>query len=944
MEVFAINEVVVQMEEDLACAKDTARLELLIALSWQLRQRDTRRALLLADEAQNLLADAALSEFQRQQMALRLMLVRTEAKLLFGDLQASKALAKTALQGFTEINDLLGCADARCLLGFIAVDEGAVATFRVEIPTMIATLADLDPVRLNAAHSAVTIVMAFSNVAAAKAYSAIHFPDGSNGQHPAAACWIEDCMAVIAQQSGDHVQSIQRWSKAYTMALACGQLRRARIISGNIGDAFNKLNEYQTALEWMQRGLELARQSGWTGMIGAAMTQTAEPLRLLKRFDAAAEMLNEGLSMMETLSGSRYYAIALQYLGDVELDRKQYTKALAAFQLLEQRAIVLNQTHHLSNALRGQAEALFQLGQPEAALCAAQAALTGAQSDVLLQISALQVIAHIHANHPLPPPPGMVAASTTLHYLQQALDLAATLKDYVIPGDLLDAVSQEYVQLGDWRQAAENGRLASIEHKRTYNREATNRALAMQVSHQTRQMEAKASHQRELASEAKRAQILQHNSDTLERLGAIGQEITAHLDTTLLCQVINRHVHHLLDVNIFGIALMDQDGMGLHSIYNVLDGKQQSTYHYAFTDPEFYVTRCVRERREFLIDQNPQVKEDRPHKFHTLSRLVSPLCIADKVLGVMTIQSRKRHAYGAREQMIFRTLCAYAAIAISNSLAHNDLASTYQNLKETQTKLVQSEKMASLGNLVAGIAHEINTPLGTALVAISGAENALQEMKTAIDDNRLSKSMLNASTAEALEYTDLALRTASRVADLVNLFKTVAAQGGNDQLIEVDLADYLPEVAALLREPLALRGCQLEMNVPTSLRLAIIPDALSQALACVFTNVFDHAFTNGRTGLLRLSAWTDHNGHDDQVIIEIEDNGHGIAPEHLPKVFDPFFTTQSGAGGHVGLGLYVAFNHITQRMKSDIRITSTLGKGTTVTLRLKTGTLTNHNI
>jgi signal transduction histidine kinase len=403
--------------------------------------------------------------------------------------------------------------------------------------------------------------------------------------------------------------------------------------------------------------------------------------------------------------------------------------------------------------------------------------------------------------------------------------------------------------------------------------------------------------------------------------------------------VINRHVHHLLDANIFGIALMDQDGMGLHSIFNDIDGEQQSTAHYSFADPEYYVTRCVRERREFLIDQNPELEERRTHKFHTLSRLVSPLCIADKVLGVMTIQSRKRHAYGAREQMIFRTLCAYAAIAISNSLAHNDLASTYQNLKETQVKLVQSEKMASLGNLVAGIAHEINTPLGTTLMAISGVENALQEMKAAIDSNRLSKSMLDASTAEALEYTDLALRTASRAADLVTLFKTVAAQGGNDQLIEVDLADYLRETDALLREPLALRGCQLEINVPTALRLVIVHDALIEALTCVFTNVFDHAFANGRTGLLRLSAWANHNGHENQVIIKIEDNGHGIAPEHLPKVFDPFFTTQSGAGGHVGLGLYVAFNHITQRMKSDIRITSTMGQGTTVTIYLKTGTL-----
>jgi signal transduction histidine kinase len=261
--------------------------------------------------------------------------------------------------------------------------------------------------------------------------------------------------------------------------------------------------------------------------------------------------------------------------------------------------------------------------------------------------------------------------------------------------------------------------------------------------------------------------------------------------------------------------------------------------------------------------------------------------------------------------------------------------------------------MASLGGLVAGIAHEINTPLGTTLMAISGAGNALQELKTAIADNRLSKLMLDTSTAQALEYTNLALRTASRAADLVTLFKTIAVQGDNDKIIEVDLTEYLPDAETLLREPLALRGCRLEIDVPAGLRLTIVPDALLEAITCVATNVFDHAFTNGRTGLLRLTARTNHNGHDGNdgndgndydVIIEVEDDGHGIAPEHLPKVFDPFFTTQSGIGGHVGLGLYVAFNHITQRLKGDIRIASTLGKGTTVTILLKTNALANNKI
>jgi signal transduction histidine kinase len=103
--------------------------------------------------------------------------------------------------------------------------------------------------------------------------------------------------------------------------------------------------------------------------------------------------------------------------------------------------------------------------------------------------------------------------------------------------------------------------------------------------------------------------------------------------------------------------------------------------------------------------------------------------------------------------------------------------------------------------------------------------------------------------------------------------------------------------------------------------------------------VLDHAFDQGRTGTVRLHAQIDagegENQEGNHVIISVSDNGHGIAPEDLPKVFDPFFTTKSGLQGHVGLGLHVAYNHVTQRLKGQIKITSTLGEGTCVEIRLK---------
>ncbi len=105
-----------------------------------------------------------------------------------------------------------------------------------------------------------------------------------------------------------------------------------------------------------------------------------------------------------------------------------------------------------------------------------------------------------------------------------------------------------------------------------------------------------------------------------------------------------------------------------------------------------------------------------------------------------------------------------------------------------------------------------------------------------------------------------------------------------------------------------------------------------EVLTRIFANVLDHAFAEGRMGMLRLRAYAGESG---EAVIEISDNGHGIAPHDLSKVFDPFFTTKSGVKGHIGLGLHVAYNHVMQRLKGKISIASTLGEGTTVTIRLK---------
>lgn len=279
----------------------------------------------------------------------------------------------------------------------------------------------------------------------------------------------------------------------------------------------------------------------------------------------------------------------------------------------------------------------------------------------------------------------------------------------------------------------------------------------------------------------------------------------------------------------------------------------------------------------------------------------------------------------------------------------HELESTVQTrtneLRQAQEQLVQQEKLASLGGLVVGIAHEINTPLGTTMMAISGALDCWERLRKALAAGRLSQSLLEGSSAEGLEYTELALRTASRAAELITSFKAISVQFESERMAALDLSVYLPEIAMLVRPSLEQSGHHLEIEVAEGLGVSLMPEALTEALTRVLANVLDHAFPapghaagtetgnhDAGGGTLRLSA---RRINPEEVLIMVCDDGCGIAEADLPRVFDPFFTTKSGVRGHIGLGLHVAYNHVTQGLRGEISISSKPGRGTAVAIRIK---------
>jgi PAS domain S-box-containing protein len=261
--------------------------------------------------------------------------------------------------------------------------------------------------------------------------------------------------------------------------------------------------------------------------------------------------------------------------------------------------------------------------------------------------------------------------------------------------------------------------------------------------------------------------------------------------------------------------------------------------------------------------------------------------------------------------------------------ANVDLSETLERLQLTLGELVRAEKLASLGALVAGIAHELNTPLGNGVMAVSSLRGALTAFRRESEQG-LRRSSLEQLLEAVDTGTDIAGRNLARAAELVASFKQVAADQTSSQRRSFELAELTAEIALTLK-PLLKRGhASIVTEVPPDLSLDSYPGPLGQVLTNLVANAVTHAFGERTDGRIRVVAMP---GREGRVTIQVGDDGAGIDPGLLPRIFDPFVTSRMGRGG-TGLGLHIAHNLVVQVLGGSISVESTLGGGTTFTLDL----------
>ena len=315
------------------------------------------------------------------------------------------------------------------------------------------------------------------------------------------------------------------------------------------------------------------------------------------------------------------------------------------------------------------------------------------------------------------------------------------------------------------------------------------------------------------------------------------------------------------------------------------------------------------------------------------SILVVPMLRDEVAIGAIAVMRLEPKLFPRVQVELLKTFADQAVIAIENTRLFTELqertrqlSQSLEDLRTAQDNLVQTEKLAALGRLVAGVAHEINTPVGTSLTVASAFINKVNRFEADLINGGLRRSTLTEFIAASREAGSQIMTNLGHAVDLIQSFKQVAADRNVSDRRRFDLGEVTEQVVRGLRFGLRSKNMTVSVECAPDLTMNSYPGPYGQVLTNLVLNASVHAFPDGEGGSVQISAQAAGN---DNVEVLFSDDGCGMSPEVKRQVFDPFFTTRRDQGS-TGLGLHIVHNIVTNRLGGRINLETKPGEGTKI--------------
>lgn len=745
-------------------------------------------------------------------------------------------------------------------------------------------------------------------------------------------------IAMSFSQLGDYAKALKMYQQLEAYYIKLKNPRGTAVALLNISDLYMKRGEWQTALNVMRESYSILEsmpvpdlnvKPTFLGNIGECFYN-------LNQLDSASIYLNEGL-VLGKLNKQTVVTNILYLLGDVAAAKNNN---LQAHSFYRQSIDVSTKENSYTDMYEGYSRIakLFQKTlRYDSSIYYAKLALSYAQKAAYLQ--------------------GTSQASKNLSAIFEGHNDAEALRFYKISEAAKDSLySQDKIKqllslTYEEKQKNQQIEAAKVEYKSTIrlyvlvgilmvfgvlalflirnNRQKQKANLLLQK--QKNEIDSKA---QELVVQKEN---LEQSYNNIALLGEIGRKITASLSVQTIIGTVYNNVNSLMDAPVFGIGIYQDETKTILFPATYEKGEALPAYSNAITDENRLACKCFNSGKEILIgdlhieySRYLQRVPEPSHGDQPISLIYLPLMLNEKMLGVITVQSFQKNAFSAYHLYMLRTIAIYAAIALENADSFNKLNQTVESLQQTQKQLIQAEKMASLGELTAGIAHEIQNPLNFVNNFSEVSTELVVEMNEEINKGNLEDARQIAQ--DLIQNLERINHHGKRAGDIVKGMLQHSRNSISAVKEPTDINKLADEYLRLAYHGLRAKTKSFNATLKTAYdeqigNINIIPQDIGRVILNLITNAFYVVDEKKKLAIENyeptVTVGTKKEG--DKILITVKDNGNGIPQKILDKIFQPFFTTKPTGKG-TGLGLSLSYD-IIKAHDGELKVANVEGEG-----------------
>jgi signal transduction histidine kinase len=764
--------------------------------------------------------------------------------------------------------------------------------------------------------------------------------------------------ANLFMDEGNYAQSLDAFLRSLKFAQEVGDVKGIVEAERTIGYLYNILGEYEKAIPYQTDALKQAESIGYKQGMSGAYNAIGKTYKTSGNYPASLDAYTKGLRIDEELKNPGSAQLDHGNIADVYERMRDFPNAFYHVRIYQ---------NYFKNSPRDEAWGDWVIGKTHTHSGNADSGLYYAKNALQLANSVgwrlylreiTQLIAESAAK--------LKQWDTAYHYQV----LSSNYKDSLLGAETakktamlqasydLDKKQNEIALLKKDKelQMAENrkersflvmvlGGLASVIVLAVIlfrnNRQKQKANLLLQ--RQKKEIDNKAS---ELSAQKEE---LEQSYANVQLLSEIGRKISSSLSVEKIIGTVYDNVNSLMNAAVFGIGIYNDTLKRLDFPSTYEDGQALPFYSNSIYEENRFGALCFLSGKEIIMGDLEEQYQDYVQSIPTpkagsqaVSLLYLPLKAKEKVLGVITVQSFEKNAYSDYHVFMLRNIAIYTAIALENADAFQKLNQTISSLKQTQSQLIQAEKMASLGELTAGIAHEIQNPLNF----VNNFSEVSVELAGELKENVLSLNFNGKQREDISQIIDDLIQNQQKInfhgkrADAIVKGMLMHSRTSTGQKELTDINALADEYLRLSYHGLRAKDKSFMANFKTDFdpavqKINIIPQDIGRVILNLFTNAF-YSVTEKRrqlNGDYEPLVMVTTKMADGKVELKVKDNGIGISQKVLDKIYQPFFTTKPGGQG-TGLGLSLSYDIVTKGHGGQISVDTKEGEFAEFTIRL----------